>query len=93
MRLRLDLALLQVDDGEREALAILKRFRQRPPAPVWLDADDDDEAPDDAAGALDAHAVDARARVDELAAMEFLFDKLKVTKTNQESFDAMKSKA
>ena len=31
--------------------------------------------------------------MDELAAMEFLFDKLKVTKTNQEFFDAMKSKA
>jgi transcription termination factor Rho len=28
--------------------------------------------------------------MDELAAMEFLFDKLKVTKTNQEFFDAMK---
>ncbi len=31
--------------------------------------------------------------MDELAAMEFLYDKLKVTKTNQEFFDAMKSKA
>jgi transcription termination factor Rho len=28
--------------------------------------------------------------MDELAAMEFLFDKLKVTKTNQEFFAAMK---
>jgi transcription termination factor Rho len=28
--------------------------------------------------------------MDELAAMEFLFDKLKVTKTNNEFFDAMK---
>ena len=28
--------------------------------------------------------------MDELAAMEFLFDKLKVTSTNQEFFDAMK---
>ncbi|MCB1923170.1 MAG: transcription termination factor Rho [Gammaproteobacteria bacterium] len=31
--------------------------------------------------------------MDELAAMEFLYDKLKATKTNQEFFDAMKSKA
>jgi transcription termination factor Rho len=31
--------------------------------------------------------------MDELAAMEFLYDKLKVTKTNQEFFDAMRSKA
>lgn len=31
--------------------------------------------------------------MDELAAMEFLYDKLKVTKSNQEFFDAMKSKA
>ncbi len=31
--------------------------------------------------------------MDELAAMEFMFDKLKATKTNQEFFDAMKSKA
>ncbi len=30
--------------------------------------------------------------MDELAAMEFLYDKLKATKTNQEFFDAMKSK-
>jgi transcription termination factor Rho len=30
--------------------------------------------------------------MDELAAMEFLYDKLKVTKTNQEFFDAMRSK-
>jgi transcription termination factor Rho len=28
--------------------------------------------------------------MDELAAMEFLFDKLKVSKTNQEFFDAMR---
>jgi transcription termination factor Rho len=28
--------------------------------------------------------------MDELAAMEFLLDKLKVTKTNNEFFDAMK---
>jgi transcription termination factor Rho len=28
--------------------------------------------------------------MDELAAMEFLFDKLKVTKTNQEFFDSMR---
>jgi transcription termination factor Rho len=31
--------------------------------------------------------------MDELAAMEFLYDKLKVTKTNAEFFDSMKSKA
>jgi transcription termination factor Rho len=31
--------------------------------------------------------------MDELAAMEFLYDKLKATKTNQEFFDSMKSKA
>ena len=31
--------------------------------------------------------------MDELAAMEFLFDKLKATSTNQEFFDAMKSKS
>jgi transcription termination factor Rho len=31
--------------------------------------------------------------MDELAAMEFLYDKLKATKTNQEFFDAMRSKA
>ena len=31
--------------------------------------------------------------MDELAAMEFLYDKLKVTKTNNEFFDSMKSKA
>jgi len=31
--------------------------------------------------------------MDELAAMEFLFDKLKVTKTNADFFDSMKSKA
>lgn len=31
--------------------------------------------------------------MDELAAMEFLYDKLKVSKTNGEFFDAMKSKA
>ena len=31
--------------------------------------------------------------MDELAAMEFLYDKLKATKTNQEFFDEMKSKA
>jgi len=30
--------------------------------------------------------------MDELAAMEFLYDKLKATKTNQEFFDAMRSK-
>jgi transcription termination factor Rho len=30
--------------------------------------------------------------MDELAAMEFLYDKLKATKTNGELFDAMKSK-
>jgi len=30
--------------------------------------------------------------MDELAAMEFLYDKLKSTKTNQEFFDAMRSK-
>ena len=30
--------------------------------------------------------------MDELAAMEFLYDKLKATKTNGEFFDAMKSK-
>ena len=30
--------------------------------------------------------------MDELAAMEFLYDKLKATKTNQEFFDSMKSK-
>jgi len=31
--------------------------------------------------------------MDELAAMEFMFDKLKATKTNQEFFDSMRSKA
>ena len=37
--------------------------------------------------------MDDRFPMDELAAMEFLYDKLKVTKTNQEFFDAMRSKA
>jgi transcription termination factor Rho len=30
--------------------------------------------------------------MDELAAMEFLYDKLKSTKTNQEFFESMRSK-
>ncbi|MHC4429330.1 MAG: FtsK/SpoIIIE domain-containing protein, partial [Planctomycetota bacterium] len=66
-------ARLGVLEGiEQEALAVMKRARQRRPAPTELTADGDEGSIDDASQALDDSAAAARARLDELAGMFLL---------------------
>jgi hypothetical protein len=59
-----------MESTERQARAVLKRARQRPPAPTALDADEHGHA--DAATALDGHAAAARGRLDDLAGIALL---------------------
>ncbi|MHC5006422.1 MAG: coiled-coil domain-containing protein, partial [Planctomycetota bacterium] len=57
---------------ERQAQAVLKRGRQKPPAPTAFDVEDRQLAHLDAATALDGHAASARGRLDDLAGMGLL---------------------
>ncbi|MHC5016789.1 MAG: FtsK/SpoIIIE domain-containing protein [Planctomycetota bacterium] len=61
-----------LESTERQALAILKRFRQRPPAPPALDADADEHGHADMGAALDGHLAGARGRLDDLIGLGLL---------------------
>jgi hypothetical protein len=61
-----------LERNREEALAHLKRARQRPPAPVEIPAQDNDRSLKDARQALDDCAAEARGRLDELDGMFLL---------------------